>query len=52
MHDGPRLTAFQQAAHQGAVRNICVHKLVPPVVRDTFQVVQIPRVREFVQVDN
>ena len=52
VHDSPRLAAFQQASHQAAVGNITVHKLVPPLVCNGFQVAQIPRVGELVQVDN
>jgi len=50
MHNAPRLTAFQQPAHQAPVRNIATHKLVPLLLCDRSQVMQIPRVGELIQI--
>src|SRR5271165_744069 len=50
MYNRPRLAAIQQCPHQRTIRNVPMHKLKPRALRNCSQVVQIPRVGEFVQV--
>jgi hypothetical protein len=50
MQNGPRPVALQQGSHQNTIGNVSMHKLVAPIIRDGFQVTQIPCVRQLVQV--
>lgn len=52
VYDGARLAAIEQTAQQPVVRDIALHKLVPPVIRNGCQIVNVSSVREFVQVDD
>lgn len=52
MHNCVRLLSFQQLPDKTAVANIPLNELIPPVRCHAFQILEIPRICQFVQIQD
>ena len=52
MDDRARVMLFEQLPDKTAIADIAVNKFIPPIRRDALQIVQVPGVRQLVQIDD
>ena len=50
MHNRAWLVLFQQLPDETAIADIAVNEFIPPICSDAFQIVQVPRVSQFIQI--
>ena len=51
MHDRGWVVLFQQLPNEAAVPDIAVNKFIPLIGSNALQVVQVPRVRQLIQIE-